>query len=200
MEERSDRPQRLRPPCFQPQVVRADPTLWCTSPTRLEHLSATPPVPGPNTTPLHLRLDRQVKRLAHPVVGGAFERHACAHQPLQRVSQSRTCRVHNRQVVQPGRPCRWSGPALALPRIQPDVVMVTPSRDKRRRVPESLHQLKPQNPAVKSQRPLKVSYLQVDMPHPDTSIDRRIVHTDSMTSASIAHYWPAKKSAFLKIN
>src|SRR6266550_2765078 len=136
MEERSDRPQRLSPACFPPPAARADPALWCTSPTRLEHLSATPPVAGPNTTPLRFRPDR-------------------------------------------------AG-------IQPDVGIVPPSRDKRRRVPESLHQLKPQNPAGKSQRPLKVSYRQVDMPHPDTSIDRRIVHTDSMTSASIAHYWPAK--------
>jgi len=46
----------------------------------------------------------------------------------------------------------------------------------------------------------KVSYLQVDMAHPDTSVDCRIFHTDSMTSASIARYCPAKNSASLKIN
>jgi hypothetical protein len=80
------------------------------------------------------------------------------------------------------------------------MVVVPPSRDKRRGIPESLRQLKPQHPAVKSQRPLKVSHLQVDMAHPDTRIDCRIVHTDSMTSASISRYRPNKFFAFIKIN
>ena len=56
------------------------------------------------------------------------------------------------------------------------MVVVTPSRDKRRRVRESLHQLKPQDPRVKSKRPLQISDLQVDMAHPDTSVDSRIAH------------------------
>jgi hypothetical protein len=80
------------------------------------------------------------------------------------------------------------------------MVMVTTSRDKRRRVPESLHQLKPQNPAVKSQRPLKVSYLQVDMTHPDSTVDCRLIHADSMPLSPIARYWPARNFASININ
>jgi hypothetical protein len=73
------------------------------------------------------------------------------------------------------------------------MVMVTTSRDKRRRVPDSLHQFKPQNPTVESERPLKVSYLQMDMTHPHSSVDCRLVHIDSMPPASTPRYWPAKK-------
>jgi hypothetical protein len=80
------------------------------------------------------------------------------------------------------------------------MVMVAPSRDKRRRVPESLHQLKPQNPAVKSECPLQVSDLQVNMAHPHSSVDCRLIHSDSMPPAAIPRYRPAKKSTFLNIN
>jgi hypothetical protein len=80
------------------------------------------------------------------------------------------------------------------------MVMVAPSRDKRRRVPESLHQLKPQNPAVKSECPLQVSDFQVNMTHPHSNVDCRLVHSDSMPPAAIPRYRPAKKSTFLNIN
>jgi hypothetical protein len=67
------------------------------------------------------------------------------------------------------------------------MVVVPSSRDKRSGVPESLHQLKPQNSAIKSERPLKVRDLQMNMAHPDTGIDCYIAHTGWMTCDSIAH-------------
>jgi hypothetical protein len=65
-------------------------------------------------------------------------------------------------------------PALALPRIQPDVVVVSTRRDKRRSRPQPLRQLKSQHAAIKLQRPLKFRHLQMHMPNPRSTRYRHI--------------------------
>ena len=107
----------------------------------------------------------QIRRVAHSMVGRAIQPHPMPDQPLQRRTQVRPRRIQNRHVIQPRRPRRRRLPALALPRIQPNVVVVPARRNKRRLLPKPLHQRKPQHPAVKLQRTLKVRHLQMHMPN-----------------------------------
>ncbi len=61
--------------------------------------------------------------------------------------------------------------AQAFPRVQPDVMMITARADKRRARSHALRQFKSQHSAIKSQRPLQIRDLEVDMPDPDAGTD-----------------------------
>ena len=74
----------------------------------------------------------QVERLADAVVAGAVERDAGRDQPAQRVGQRRACRIEDREVEQPGRARAAAAAAVALPGVEPDMVVIAAGGEERR--------------------------------------------------------------------
>jgi len=178
MEERPDRSPHLKPHHEPRLTATANPAHAYTSPARPVHPSATPPADGPSTTPPHFRpgLVDRAPGLHHgprPV-----ERNPRLHQPLQGVTQSSSRRIYDCQVKQPGRPSGWSFTALALPRIQPDMVVIPARGEERRLVAKSLCHIKSKHPVVELECPLQVRHLQVNVSHPGASVNRALAHAD----------------------
>ena len=67
---------------------------------------------------------------------------------------------------------RWLA-AGGLPRIKPDVVMITTGGDKCCTRAETLHEREPEHAAIKFQRPLNIRDLEMNMPNAHRRIDER---------------------------
>ena len=66
-------------------------------------------------------------------------------------------------MIEAGR-ARWRRlAAVALPGVEPDVVVITASRDERCRVSHALHQLEAEDSTIEIQRALEIRHLQVHM-------------------------------------
>jgi hypothetical protein len=119
----------------------------------------------------------KVNRLAHAVVGSAFEPNPRFHDATQRICEERARRIHNRDVIQPRRARRRRRPALTLPRVQPDMMVIPARRDKRRALAHPLSQLKPQHAAIKRQRPVQIRNLQMHVANPHPRINYSAFHS-----------------------
>src|SRR4029453_2760031 len=75
------------------------------------------------------------------------------------------------QVIKPGRSPGRRLPAVALPSVQSDVMMIPAARKKCRRRSETLRQLKPKHIAIKSKRTLQVRHFQMHVTHPDVGMN-----------------------------
>ena len=101
----------------------------------------------------------QIERFAHAVVRRAIELNTCAEKTLERVGEFRARRVEDRHVIQPGCPVRRRRASAALPRIEPDVMVIATGRDECRLASVALRQLEAEDTAIKSQRAFEVGDL-----------------------------------------
>src|SRR5436190_10102887 len=76
-------------------------------------------------------------------------------------------------MIEPGRILGWRRSTQAFPSVEPDVMMITAGGNKCRLRSVTLHQFKPEHPAVKGKRPLDIRHLQVDMADANARIDWR---------------------------
>src|SRR3954447_8844778 len=114
----------------------------------------------------------QVERLAHAVVAGPVQRDVRVDQPAQGVGQRRPGRVQHGEVVEPRPAGRRGRRAAALPRVQPDVVVVAAGRDEHGLLAVALRQPEAEHAAVEGQRAVEVGDLEVDVADPGPGIDR----------------------------
>src|SRR6516225_3694715 len=68
----------------------------------------------------------QVQRLAHTVIACAIEGDARRQHAPQGITERRTRRIENRQVIEAGAAGRWWRTPGALPGVERYVVMITP--------------------------------------------------------------------------
>src|SRR5690606_23285215 len=80
--------------------------------------------------------------------------------------------VADRGMEQPGMTGRGRPAALALPGVEPDVVVVAAGGDERRTPAHALHQREAEHSAVEVQRALHVRDTQVHMSDVDPGVDR----------------------------
>ena len=114
----------------------------------------------------------EVERFAHAVIRRARERNARGRESPQRLRERRARRIHERHVIQARRARRRRRTTLALPRVQPDVVVIPARREKDRVAPVSLRDLEPEHVAVEAQRPLEVGNTEMDVPDADARVER----------------------------
>ena len=115
----------------------------------------------------------QIKRFAGAVIGRAVERNARVLQSAQGIAQRGSGRVENRDVKEAG--CTWRRwlSTRTFPGVEPDVVMVAASGDKRRARTEPLHKGKPEHAAIKRERTFDVGNLQMYVTDPNGRIEGR---------------------------
>ena len=82
-------------------------------------------------------------------------------------------------MIKAGRAARRRRAARALPRVQPNVMMVTACGKERRLPAVDLRDLKTEHVTVEAQRALQVSDLEVNVAHSDRWMDRVCRHRDS---------------------
>lgn len=100
-----------------------------------------------------------------------IQRDARTDQSAQRIGKARARGVQDRHVVQPRRSWRRRRPAFALPRVQPDVMVITSRREKGRLRPVSLRDLKTQDTLIETDRPFQIGDLQMHMSDSNGGID-----------------------------
>ena len=98
------------------------------------------------------------------MVAGAVEMDSRLQHAMQRVRERGAGRIKNRGVKQPGRAGRRRMAALALPGVQPDVVMIAARRDERRLVAVALHHLEAEHVAIETERAIEVGDFEMNMP------------------------------------
>src|ERR1700709_2786256 len=98
------------------------------------------------------------------MVAGAVELDARLAHAMQRIGERGAGRVQNRGVKQPGGAGRRWMAALALPGVQPDVVVITARRNECRLVAVTLHDLEAEHAAIKSQRAVEIGDFEMNMP------------------------------------
>src|SRR5204862_3322533 len=103
---------------------------------------------------------------------GPGERDPGLEQPPQGVRARRPRRVQDGEVIPPRRAGRRGRAAVALPGVQPDVVVVPAGGNERRLPAPPLLDLEPEDAAVEGERPLQVADLEVDVPDADGRVDR----------------------------
>src|SRR4029077_16929910 len=86
----------------------------------------------------------EVKRFTHSVITRAFERNLRREQAPEGVAEPRSIGIKNSNVKQSGATGRRWSRAETFPRVQSDVMMISPSRNKRCFSSPALHQLKPE--------------------------------------------------------
>src|SRR5215217_5748093 len=118
-------------------------------------------VPG-QLDPIAIRIV-QVDCLVGAVVGRAIDPPAIVEQALERSRQVPPLGVVDGEVIEPGRPRRWRDSALALPGIEPDVVMISTGREKRGLVTEASDELETETASIEVDRAIEISHLEVDM-------------------------------------
>src|SRR5215211_926791 len=114
----------------------------------------------------------EVKRLADPMVGGAFEWNFCIDQSTQRVTQSRARWIENRQMIEAGGAGRGRCAAAAFPGVETNMMVVVASRDKGDLRSHALLNLESKNVAVERERAIDVGNLQMHVTYPDAGINR----------------------------
>jgi hypothetical protein len=105
------------------------------------------------------------------MVRSSFERDARLLQAPQCVTQFCPRRIHDGQVIKPRCSAARRLAAVTLPSVQSDVMMVPAGREKCRRRPETLCQLKPKHVAIKSKGALQVRHFQMHVTHPDVGMN-----------------------------
>jgi hypothetical protein len=113
----------------------------------------------------------QVKRLAHAVIGRALKRNTGLHQTVEGVTELRPVRIEDGKMVEARGTARWWRSTLALPGVEPDVVMVAPSGDERSLVANALRELEPEDAAVEGERAIQVGDLEMDVTDTDGGVD-----------------------------
>ena len=98
----------------------------------------------------------EVKCFTHSVITRAFERNLDREQAPERAAEPRSIGIKNSNVKQTGAAGRRWSTAETFPRVQSDVMMISPSRNKRCFSPPALHQLKPEHAAVKFERAFQI--------------------------------------------
>src|ERR1051326_7931428 len=106
----------------------------------------------------------QIERLADAVVAGAVELDAGGQHAMQRIGQRGTVGIEDSGVKQAGRAGRRWMAALAFPGIEPDVVMIAAGGNESRLIAVALHDLKAEYAAIKAERAVEISDLQMNMP------------------------------------
>ena len=86
-------------------------------------------------------------------------------------------------MVQTRRARRRRRTARALPRIQPDVMMIAACRKKHRLLPVTLRHLEAQYIAIETKRAVEIGYLEMYMADADTGVDRNWLHIHQTQSA-----------------
>jgi hypothetical protein len=114
----------------------------------------------------------QVERLAHPVVGGAVERDAGGEHAAQRVREGGAGRVEKCHVVESGGSGRRRTAPGAFPGVEPEVVMVTPGREKHRLGAEALRDLEAEHVAVEGKGTFQIGDLEVHVSDADLGVNR----------------------------
>ena len=101
----------------------------------------------------------------------AADRDARLSEATKRVTQRRSVRVADRDVVEPGRPRRRRGGTAALPGVEAEVMVVAAGADERRLVSVALGDVEAEHVAVKTERLVDVGHLQMNVPNVHTRID-----------------------------
>ena len=114
----------------------------------------------------------EIKRFTHPVITRAFERNLGREQAPERVAEPRSIGIKNSNVKQTGATGRRWRTAETFPRVQSDVMMISPSRNKRRLPAQALHQLKPEHAAIKSERAFQIRNFQMHVTDPHLWVNR----------------------------
>src|SRR5262249_39115920 len=94
----------------------------------------------------------------------AVERNARAQDPVQRIGQRRPRRIEDRGVIEAGRARRRRMAALALPGVEPDVVVIAAGRDEGGVGAPALLQLEAEHVAEEAERALEIGDLEMNMP------------------------------------
>src|SRR5688572_9802476 len=105
------------------------------------------------------------------MVAGAIELDAGLDKPAQRVRKGSAGRVEDGEVVEPGGARGRRRAALALPGIEPDMVMIVAGGAEGRARPIALRQFEAEHVAVEGNRPVDIRDLEVDMADPRPGID-----------------------------
>ncbi len=105
------------------------------------------------------------------MIRSAVQFDACLHQPAERIRQCRARRINDGQMIQSRAARRRWRTARALPRVQPDVMMIAARRNERRLRTKPLLQFKAQHVAIKFQRAFEVGDFQMHMADADVRID-----------------------------
>jgi len=108
----------------------------------------------------------EIERLAHPVIGGAAERHPVADEAAKSVGQLLAPGVEDRDVVEPGRAGGGPVAAAALPGVEPDVMVVAPGGEKGSLTSVALRDLEAEDAVVEGDRAVEIGDLEVDVPDP----------------------------------
>ena len=129
----------------------------------------------------------EVERLADAVVGRAVEADPGVEQPAQRVGERLAGRVADRGVEEPGRPRRRRRAALALPGVEPDVVVVAAGAQEDRLVAVAHRLLEAEHVAPEAERAVEVGDLEVDVADVHARIDRLTRgHAETVASGRLA--------------
>jgi hypothetical protein len=115
----------------------------------------------------------KVDCFAYTVIASAVELDACRYDSPQGIGKFGFGRVENRQVVQACTTARRRRSTGAFPRIQADMVMVSPGADECRLRSESLRQLKSQHSRIERECAVEVGYFQVNVSDADIRMYRR---------------------------
>jgi len=105
----------------------------------------------------------KVERLADAVVRRTLQLNAGALEPAQGVPEQGAGRIEDRHVIKSGRAGRRRTAAEALPRVEPEMVVVAAGRDERRLRPETLREFEPEDAAIEIERALQIRDLQMDV-------------------------------------
>src|SRR5436305_13939022 len=97
------------------------------------------------------------------MVACALERNVRLHQASKSLRQGGAGRIQNREMIEAGCARWWWRPVTALPSVKSDMMMITARGNKRCVFAVSLCQLKSENAAVKIERPLQISHLQIQI-------------------------------------
>src|SRR6478672_4292119 len=124
--------------CFREQIVEIE--------RPREHRKATLRGPRPllrRAVPIKLNTVfirvAEVKCFTDPVIGRAVELDTCPPQALERIGQFRAVWVENRHMKQPRGAARRRRASAALPRVEPDVMMIATGGDEGGLAPVPLH-------------------------------------------------------------
>src|ERR1700674_32330 len=105
------------------------------------------------------------------MIGGAVERDVSRGQSSQRIGQRGARRIESREMKQAGAIRRRRRTAGALPRIQPDVMMIATGGNERGLLAGALHQFEAEDSAIESERSFEVGHLEMDVTYADAGIN-----------------------------
>src|SRR5215207_5086541 len=113
----------------------------------------------------------QVDRFVGAVVGRAIDPPPVVEQALEGSGKVPPLGVVDGEVIEPGRPRRRRGAALALPGIEPNVVVIPTCREKGGLIAEAGDELEPETASIEVDRAIEISHLEVDMTDVGTGRD-----------------------------